>query len=232
MTENSDFDHNYIFISRQDATIALYNILPHDIMKSENWLILCLSSGSVSMAEYISSKLNIDYDIILVSPIFAPNNDECEIAMVSESEEIIIHDNLVDSFEISRDYIYERAKDEYEDRIVEFKKIYRKSLPLSDLTDRAVLLIDQGCETGLSTICALKSTIKLGAKKVSLAFPVMAEDLYGNLNMKVDKIYTNKKIRDFIEVEYYYTSLEEPKEIEIKKILKKSKNYLPFKGEK
>jgi putative phosphoribosyl transferase len=232
MPTNLDFEQDYIFIGRQDATIALFNILPQKIMQDENWLILCLSSGAVSMAEYVAHRLGIDYDILLVTPIFAPNNDECQVAMISESQEIVVHSNLVDSFEIDLDLVYEMAKDEYEEKILDFKETYRKSLPLSDIKDRAVLLIDEGCETGLSTVCALKTVIELGVKKVSLATPLIAEDLYENLDMKVDKVYTNKKIRDFIDVEYYYASLEEPQEKEIKKILKNSRNYLPYKGAK
>jgi len=80
--------------------------------------------------------------------------------------------------------------------------------------------------------CALKSVLAQGARKVSLATPIIAEDLYQMLDMKLDKIYANYRIKDFIEVDYYYEELDELEADEVKEILEKSRNYVPFKGEK
>ncbi len=228
MPVNLDFN-NYLFKDREEAGIKLLEILPKEMIQKEDWLLLCMSYGSVPIVEMIANELNVDYDLIFVKPIFAPNNDECQIAMVSESEEIVIHHNLVDSFGISLDYVYAEAQRKYQDTILDCLYKYRKSLPLSDVMNRKVLLIDEGCETGFSTACALKSVIMLGVKKVSLATPIIADDLYYNLDVKVDKIYTNNRIKDFIEVKYYYEFLEDLKSKKVKKILEESSRFLPFK---
>jgi putative phosphoribosyl transferase len=184
------------------------------------------------MADVISKELGLEYDLLIMGGIYAPNNDECEIAKVSETEEIVIHQNLVNSFGISLDYIYEEAKKKYEDNLITCKYTLRKSVPLLDVKDRNVLLLDEGCETGLRTVCALKSVLAIGAKKVSLATPVIADDLYHQLEMRLDDIFTNHKIKDFIEVDYYYENLVDIENNEVQEILEKSRNYVPFKGEK
>ncbi len=231
MQENLS-SNSYLFRDREDAAEQLFDILPKDMMQKENWLLLCLSLGAVVLAELISKKLNIDYDFIFIEPIDAPNNDECQIAMVSETQEIVMHQNLVDSFGITLDYIYGEAKRKYQNDLIDYQYMYRKSLPLSEIKGRNILLIDEGCETGFSTMCALKSAIKLGVKKISLATPVIADELCQHMELKVDKVYANYKIKDFIEVYYYYESLDELKRKKIKKILEESSRYLPFKGEK
>ncbi len=231
MQDVLDFE-NYLFKDREDAARKLLEILPKDTAKSENWVLLCLSSGSVPIVEIIANELELGYDLLFVEAIYAPNNDECQVAMVSEKEEIVIHHNLVDSFGITLDYIYGEAKRTYQNKLIDYQYFYRNSLALCDIKDRNVLLIDEGCETGFSTLCVLKTVLGLGIKKVSLATPMIAKDLYQNLEMKVDKIYTNNKIKDFIEVSYYYKELEEIKNKKVKKILEKSNWYIPFKGEK
>ena len=231
MPENLD-SNNYIYTNRQEAVDDLLEILPKDLMQKENWILLALSRGSVEMAAYIANELGLDFDIFIVKSIMAPENDECEIAMVSETKEIVIQESLVDSFGIDENYVYEEAERVYNEKIVENINKYRKSLPISDLKDRSVLLIDEGCETGLSTMCAIKSALNLHTKKVSIATPVIAEDLFHTLDLKVDKIYTNHRILHFISVKYYYEELERLKSKKILDLLQKCKYYLPNKKEK
>jgi putative phosphoribosyl transferase len=231
MPTNLDSD-TFLFLDREDAANELLDILPKEFMKKEDWILLALSSGSVKIVDIISKELDLDFDLLFMAAIYAPNNDECQIAKVSENEEIVIHQNLVDSFGISLDYIYGEAQRKYQDDLLDCQYRYRKSLGISNLKNRNVLLVDEGCETGLRAVCALKAVLALGAKKVSLATPVIAEDLYHNLDLKLDKIYTNHVIKDFIRVEYYYERLEELKKKEVKKILEKNVNFMPFKGEK
>jgi len=229
----TDLDSStFLFSDRDEAIQNLLYILPKDMMQNEKWIILALARGAVPMADVISKAFGLEYDLLIMGGIYAPNNDECEIAKVSETEEIVIHQNLVKSFGISLDYIYGEAKRKYEDNLINCQYTLRKSAPLLDVKNRNVLLLDEGCETGLRTVCALKSVLALGAKKVSLATPVIADDLYHQLEMKLDEIFTNHKIKDFIEVDYYYEDLVEIVDDEIKEILEKSRNYVPFKGEK
>jgi len=230
MPENLD-SNDFIYANRKEAVDELLAILPKKLMQDEKWILLALSRGSVEMTSMLANSLGLYFDIFIVKSIVAPENDECEIAMVSETKEIVIQEALVDSFGIDENYIYEEAKRIYDEKIVENINKYRKSLPLSDLKDRSVLLVDEGCETGLSTMCAIKSALNLHTKKVSIATPVIAEDLFHTLDLKVDKVYTNHRIVHFISVMYYYEELERLKSKNILELLQKCKYYLPYQKE-
>ena len=231
MQENIDFSQ-MIFKNRDDAMEDLLSILPIEQMKEEGWILLALSRGAIEIVVKMAEKLALDFDIFVVKQIVAPNNSECQIAMISETKEIVMHDALVHSFGISEDYIYAEAQRRYQEDIIDYIYKYRKSLALSDLKDKSVLLVDEGCETGLSTICALKSILNLDIKKVSLATAVIAEDLFHHLDLKADKIFTNHRIENFIEVDYYYETLEKLSKKEIQELLEQSAYYLPYKKEK
>ena len=182
MQKNLDFS-NYKFVDREEATMQLCSILPKEKMQRENWLLIALSLGAVVMAEKISKELSLEYDILILMPILAPNNNECQIAMVSETQEIVLHGNLVRSFEISKDFIYAESERKVNSEILRDRGKLRKSLSFSDVKNRNILLIDDGCETGLSILCALKSMINLEAKKVSLALPLIPDDLFSILDL-------------------------------------------------
>ncbi len=228
MAENSEFE-NYYFEDRQAATRELIEILPIKVMQHEAWILIALSEGAVEMTIKLAQRFGFDFDLLFTEGIFAPNNDECQLAMVSETNDIVVEEKLVESFGISMDYIYDQGEQLFHSYITKYRHRYRKGLSITDLRDKNVLLIDQGCETGFKTMCALKSVIGMGVRKVSLATPVIPDDLYRLLDKKVDKIFAVHQIRDFIEVAYYYRTLPDIKPKELKKMLEACKHFLPFK---
>ncbi len=223
----SSESNDYLFTDRLDAAQKLLEVLPHELMRKEKWLLLALSRGAVEITSTIANRLDLEYDLLLVAPILAPENDECEIAMVSETKEIVMHTALLDSFEIDENYIYEEARRIHDENIMQKINQFRFGLPLMQIEDRNILLIDEGCETGLSTLCAIKSVLNLGAKKVSIGVPVIAEDLFGALDLIVDKIYAAKKMVYFITTEYYYEQFYHLKKRMVIELLEKDGYFVP-----
>ncbi len=228
MEENLEFN-DYLFKDRADACNALLEILPIKVMRHEKWILLALSGGGVEITVKLAQRYGFDFDLLFSEAIYAPNNDECQLAMVSESKDIVIEEKLVNSFGISFDYIYEEAQELYHKYITKYQHFYRKGLGIADIKDKNVMLIDEGCESGFIAMCALKSVINMGAKKVAVAVPLMADDLFGLLDMKADKVYTVHQIKDFIEVSYYYRNLPQPKPKKVREMIEDCRQYLPFK---
>jgi putative phosphoribosyl transferase len=151
----------------------------------------------------------------------APNNKECEIAMVSETEEIVIHDKLIDSFDINLDYIYGEAKRKHEDKILSYIYKYRKGEKIVDLKDRKVLIVDEGIDSGLTLMCAIKTAMQMQACTVSVATPVMPTDVYNVVDSIIDDLYCVHVINKFIDIDFYYSEIEELKYDDVMKILNK-----------
>ncbi len=228
METNSEFE-NYLFEDRMDAYRQLVEILPVKVMQHEEWVLIALSSGGAEITMKLAERFGFDFDLFFAEAIVAPNNDECQLAMVSETNDIVIEEKLVESFGISLDYIYDQAEILYHQHITKYQHRYRKGLGVTDLHNRNVLLIDEGCETGFNTMCALKSVINMGVRKVSLATPLIPDDLYSVVDKKVDKIYTVHQVRDFIEVAYYYRHLPPVAPKVLQEMLENCQHFLPLK---
>lgn len=217
------------FTDQNDAGSKLLEILPRNELKANNFLILCLNIKSVIMCDFVARGLDLGYEILFSEDIKTPNNDECDIACVSESEDVVINEALRVSFEITKDYIYGRAKKLYEEKILKNIYKYRKGGLLSPLKDRNILLITDSCETGARLAVATKSLTNMGAKSVILGIALMPSDMAEYANTIVDDVYCAFKIDGFVSTDFYYEKTLENDENAILKILEDSPYYLPLK---
>lgn len=217
-----------VFENRSDASIKLLDMLPKDKMKKDNWLLVAISVQAVPIANMIAEKLNLNYELLFCEPICAPNNKDCIIGMVSETEEIVLHSQLVDSFEINLDFIYGEAQRRYEEKILPNVYKYRKGDLIGSLKGKNVLLIDEGCETGMTIMTAVKTVISGGAKTVSYATPIIASDVASSIDPVIDEIFTVNKVVNFVDVDSYYKILKKLDSEAILEIVTSSKHYIPL----
>ena len=196
-----------LFEDRRDAFQKLIATMPVQELKKEPWIVLAISEGGVFFAEAISNVIGAKNDYLFTEPITAPNNKECLIAVVSETEEIVINHNLVDSFDISIDYVYGEAKRRYEEKILSYLYKYRKGDLITDLTGKNVMLVDEGADTGLTLMAALKTVMNLHAHKVGVALPVLPESLAEELSNIVDEEFFVHRVPNFVDTKLYYRHL-------------------------
>ena len=216
------------FSNQLDAAEKLLEILPKKELIERKTTIICASLDSVVVTDAVCRGLNLSYEMLFSEPILAPNNAECEIAIVSETEEIVLNDPIIRAFGISYDFIYGEAHRKYEEKILKNVYKYRKGELLGKLKDKNVLLLDEGCETGLTALACIKTLIGLKAKSISYATPVIAADVAASLSDLVDEIFAVNKVVNFIEVDAYYKSKIELTSEYIMSILEESPRYLPL----
>ncbi|UPT77110.1 hypothetical protein MN086_08615 [Sulfurovum sp. XGS-02] len=204
----SDSNPNAYFENREDASKQLIDTLPIELFSKNETVVIGVSEGGVYFADKIAKAINAQMDILLAEPILAPNNPELAIAMVSETEEVVIHKALVDAFEINEDYVYGEAHRKYEEEVLSYVYKYRKGKDLISLKGKYVILADECIETGLTMMVALKSVIARGAKNIFIATPILDKGVYQNLLTVCDGVFCPYKIQDYISIEYYYKDFE------------------------
>jgi len=215
-----------LFKNREEAAKRLIGEFPSQVFSEENTIILGLSEGGAYFASFLAEELNIPMNILLTEPIYSLINPKLSIAMVGETEEVVIHKALVDAFNIPKDYIYNEAQKKYSDEILGYIHKYRDGEKLKNLEDKYVILVDECVETGLTMITAVKTAISLGAKNIFIAVPVLDNVVYENLVTICDNIFCPHKIDDYISIEYYYEDIEPydcDKIVEIMKNIKKDR---------
>lgn len=208
-----------ILKNREDAAKKLHDVIPMQRFKDENWKLVAVSKGGLDLAYHIKGKYKNSIDILFSEAIMAPNNHECEIARVCEGEEIVINENLVSSFGIKYDYIYGEAHRKHEEKILSYIYQYRKGRPFISMHNQIVLLVDEGTETGLKFVTALKAILAMKPKAIYIAVPILPSDVLEFLEPFADSIFFLHKIDDYVETSLYYEELEKIGEERIEKIL-------------
>jgi len=197
------------FKNREDAANKLIDILPIEKMKLEDWTIVASSFGGFPIAKIIAKKLDAQFKILFSEKVLAPNNDECEIAIVTESEEVVIHEELAKSFDLSLDFIFSKSKYVYDSMILNKLSKFRSGERITNIKDKNILLVDEGLNTGLTMMACIKTAINLGAKSVSVAIPILPNASIQTIESIADDLYYVKSLDHFISIDYYYNNLEE-----------------------
>ncbi len=203
-----DLNFNGYFKNREDAAVKLIDTLPLALLHDNETVVIGVSEGGVYLADRIAKATDAQMDILLTESILAPNNPELTIAMVSETEEVVMHKALIDSFGISEDYVYSEAQSKYDEEVLSYVYKYRKGKDLVSLKGKYVVLADECIETGLTMMVALKSVIAREAKNIYIATPILDKTVYENLLSVCDGVFCPHKIQDYISVEYYYEDFE------------------------
>lgn len=210
---------NQYYKNRDDAAAKLIEILPIERIRQEKWKIIAVSSGGLRIAAAIAKKAGVKVDILLSEAISAPANHECELGRVSESEEIVVHEELVNAFGVQYDYIYGEARRKHEEKILSAIYKLRKGKPFSDLKDEHVLLIDEGCESGMKLMTGIKTAMNMDAKAVFVAIPVAPKSVAEALNQIVDESYILHEVSDYVKTYCYYGDFRPVSDKEIETIL-------------
>lgn len=205
------------FKNREVAAYRLIDVLPMDKMKLEDWIVISTSYGGYPIAKIIAKELKATPDIMFSRKVYSPNNAECEVAIVTESEEVVIHEELVKAFDISLDFVFSKSRYIYQNELSDCVNKYRKGKKLENFHNKNVLLIDEGLNTSLTMMACIKTAIHLGAKSVSVAIPILPTASINTIESIADDLYYVKNLDHFITIDFYYDELEPITYEEIKK---------------
>ena len=177
------------FKNREVAAYRLLDVLPIDSMRLEDWTVISSSYGGFEIAKIVAKALNSKYDMMFSEKIYAPNNEDCEIAVVTEHEEVLIHEELIKAFDISLDYVYSKSKQVYDESIVKTVNKFRHGEKIQKFENKNVLIVDEGINTGLTMMACIKTAINLKAKSISVATPILPTASIPTIESIADDLY-------------------------------------------
>lgn len=208
--------------NREEALERLVELMPIKSMQKEENLVVAISLGGVLFAHKLAQAINAPFDFLFTQAIPSPHNPECPIAMISETYDIVIHEALAHSFDVSLDYIYGEGQRRYEEYILKYIYKFRKGETISSLKGKHVLLVDEGIDSGLTITTSVKACITQQAKSVSVAVPVMPADVANLLDEITDGIYCVLRPQHFIDIASYYEEINPVDPSVVERILSES----------
>ncbi len=157
------------FRDRYDAGRRLGERLLH--LRSEDPIVLGLPRGGVPVASEVARALDAPLDLIVVRKLGVPFQPELAMGAIGEGDVRVLNDGVIRGFGITE---RELARVENVERVELERRAgqFRGGRPMTPLTGRTVIVVDDGLATGATARAALHVARAHGARSVVLAVPV------------------------------------------------------------
>jgi len=196
-----------LFENKKEALEKLIESIDKEVFN--DCVILSISKNGEYYAKEIGLRHFVnEADYLFIEEVKSPINKETSLAAISETRDYILIDELIDAFDITDDYLFSEIERVYEEKILQDLYQFRGGEGIISLEGKNVLLIDEGANTGLTLLCAIKSCISKKASSINVAMPIIAKETAEMVEKLVDRTFFVKVIEDFIDTKYYFKEYE------------------------
>ena len=174
------------FQNREEAGRRLVNQLL-DYRERPATLILALPRGGVAVGYQLSLGLHLPLDVFIVRKLGAPDNPEYALGAIGEIGTVYLNPEAKAAYRLSPADIKQLVHAQQEE-IVRRQVLYRQTRRLPVLTDRTVILVDDGIATGSTFLASVQSIRSLNPQRLIGAIPVGPMETIREVRAQVDEL--------------------------------------------
>mgnify|MGYP006283041259 CR=1 FL=1 len=193
-----------IFKDRNEAGRHLVGMLKPDFQELPGALVLAIPSGGVPVGLVLSKYLRLDFDLIIARKLQIPGNTEAGFGAIAWGGEPFYNESLLAALRLTQTEIDEqlnKVRTELELR----NALFRNEAPFPEVTDKTVILADDGLASGYTMIAAIDAIKKQNPAQVVVAVPTAPRSSVSRVEPHADRIYCPniKDVRSFAVADAY-----------------------------
>src|SRR5690349_7039187 len=179
-------DAGRVFRDRREAGDVLAQKLA-SYRDRTNVQVLGLARGGVPVGSQVARALHAPLDVFLVRKLGVPQWEELAMGALASGGGVVINENLVRSLGISDEQMQEAIERET-DELHRREHAYRGDRPPVELTEKTVILVDDGIATGASMLAAVRAVRADEPSAVVVAVPVGPQSTCRELAAEADDV--------------------------------------------
>ena len=148
-------------------------------------VVLSLPRGGVPVAYEVAKALKAPLDVFLVRKLGLPGHEELAMGAIASGNVRVLNEEVVDYFGIADEMIDKVAAREQRE-LERREKLYRGSSPPVAITNRTVIVVDDGLATGSTMRAAVNALRKMKPARIIVAVPVAARETCESFKGEVD----------------------------------------------
>jgi predicted phosphoribosyltransferase len=150
-------------------------------------LVLGMSRGGVPVAAEVARAIDGDLDVIVVVAIGLPWNPDFSVGALAENGPPVINHDALTRANLSVSDLGPVVTAQREE-ITRQLKVYRSGHPAAAVTDRMVIVVDDGMQTGIRARAALRALHAGMPAHLVFATPVCAAESFDVLAVEADSV--------------------------------------------
>jgi putative phosphoribosyl transferase len=212
------------FRNREQAGRMLGERLRHYANRSDV-IVLALPRGGLSVGVEVALALRAPLDVFVVRKLGVPSQPELAMGAIASGGVRVLNDEVVRMLNLTKDGIDRVAQ--VEQRELERREhLYRGDRSFPDLSDRVVILVDDGLATGSTMRAAVQAVRQRRPATTVVAVPTGAADTCEEFRQEVDEIVCVIAPEAFQAVGLWYEEFPQISDEEVRELLARSSRAL------
>jgi predicted phosphoribosyltransferase len=181
-------------------------------------VVLALPRGGVPVAYEVARALHAPLDVFLVRKLGVPGHRELAMGAIASGDVRVVNDDVVRWYRIPEAVIDEVAREEQAE-LERRESAYREGRSPVAVSDRVVLLVDDGLATGSSMKAAVRAVRARTPSRIVVAVPVGAPETCRELATSADEVICARTPEYFSAVGQWYLDFSQTTDDEVRQLL-------------
>jgi putative phosphoribosyl transferase len=209
------------FRDRFDAGRQLATRLDHYAHRADV-LVLALPRGGLPVAYEVARALDAPMDVFLVRKLGLPGHEELAMGAVASGGLRVLNRDVVDVLLVPDRVIDAVAAEELRE-LERRERAYRDDRPPPDVSDKTVILVDDGLATGSTMRAAARALRQQKPNRLVVAVPVAAPETCDSLGQELDEIVCAITPDPFYGVGLWYQDFSQVTDDEVRDLLNRAR---------
>jgi predicted phosphoribosyltransferase len=189
----------------------------------ENLIVLALPRGGVPVGYEVAMELHCPLEVFLVRKLGLPGHEELAMGAIASGNTVFINEDIVQALRVRPEMIEGVIRMEKQELDLRQKKYGNPNHPLQ-LSDRIVILVDDGLATGATMHAAVNGVKTHHPSEVIVAVPVSSRDTFHKLQRDVDDIVAVALPSDFSAVGQWYRDFNQTTDEQVAELLESARS--------
>lgn len=184
----------------------------------DDTVLLALPRGGVPVGFEVAKALQAPMDVLIIRKLGVPGQEELAMGAVASGGVLVINQEVVRLYGIKESTIDSVAKKELQE-LERRERLYRHGRPWPELTNKIVILLDDGLATGTSMRAAVSALRFFKPAHVVVAVPTAPVDTCREFQEEVDDVICATTPEPFVAIGAWYEDFRQTTDEEVQSLL-------------
>ena len=141
----------------------------NELRRSSETIVVAIVSGGAFVGAEVARRLELPLELLFVRRLLAPFGPQRVLCAISVGGTLVVDEEVPQA---SASNGLDHAMADGMKQLIERERFCRGGRPPADMSEKQVIIVDNGIHTGSTMLAAIRGVRKLGVRKIVAAVPV------------------------------------------------------------